>query len=101
MTDGVWMDEIGEWYAANDAVLVAARKLHAVLDGHLFVEARDAHTELGAALDRLDNVGKDVPPRIVPLPAGYRMSAAGPEAWFDFLTLELHQDGAVTWRSND
>lgn len=44
---------------------------------------------------------KDAPkPRVVPLPSNYYMGAHGdPVATFDYLALELHRDGSVTWRS--
>ncbi len=39
-------------------------------------------------------------PRVVPLAANYYMGAHGdPIATFDYLALELHPDGTVTWRS--
>lgn len=44
---------------------------------------------------------KDAPkPRVVPLPASYYLAAHGdPVATFDYLVLDLHDDGKVTWRS--
>ncbi len=41
-------------------------------------------------------------PRQVSLPASWYMGAHGdPIARFDYLVLELHDDGTVTWRSDE